>query len=52
MVWNPQKTAWTRDLVIIENQRAALVGTWSLNGKKFAVGSGDQRAFVGYFDKT
>ena len=41
---------WSRDLVIIENQRSALVGVWSKNGKKFGVGSGDHRAFIGYYD--
>lgn len=50
MVWNPKPVEWSRDLVIIENQRSALVGVWSKNGKKFGVGSGDHRAFIGYYD--
>jgi len=34
----------------MENSRALLCGEWSPNGKKFAVGGGDSKCFIGYFE--
>lgn len=34
----------------MENSRAVLAGEWSPNGNKFAVGGGDHRCFIGYYE--
>lgn len=39
-----------KDLVICNNKRGVLVGKWSKNGKKFAIGTGDHYFFIGHFE--
>jgi actin related protein 2/3 complex subunit 1A/1B len=42
---------WKPNLVIIQNQnRAALCVTWNASGTKFALGSGNKRIFIGYYE--
>lgn len=38
---------WSREEVNFDNPCAVLIGSWSQNGKKFIIGTGSRRAFVG-----
>jgi len=51
-IWRGSQIKWKRDLVVIENSRAALTGKWSPNGKKFAIGSGDHEAYIGEYEQN
>lgn len=37
--------------MIIENGRGALCGCWGPEGRKFAVGTGDHKLFIGYYEQ-
>lgn len=52
MVWNHKSGDWIRDLVVIENSRAALIGKWNSTSKKFAIGSGEHNVFIGYYENN
>ncbi|EAR90136.1 actin-related protein 2/3 complex subunit 1A/1B (macronuclear) [Tetrahymena thermophila SB210] len=51
LVWTQDKNGnWTKQSVICENKLGCIKCVWSPNGKKFAVGCGDHKAYVGYYD--
>lgn len=53
LVWNFFEDKWKPSLVIIPQQsRAALCVKWNKKGNKFAMGSGNKKIYIGYFEPS
>lgn len=50
-VWNQEASEWVPTLVILKINRAALCVQWSPKENKFAVGSGQKRVCICYYDQ-
>ncbi|EGR28332.1 hypothetical protein IMG5_177920 [Ichthyophthirius multifiliis] len=46
-VWKKNNQDWVKEAVDCQNSLAFLKCTWSKNGKKFAIGSGDHKVYIG-----
>lgn len=53
IVYTYVDTKWRPDLVVMPNQtRASLCVKWNKKGDMFAVGSGNKRIFLGYYEAS
>ncbi|OAF69399.1 hypothetical protein A3Q56_02850 [Intoshia linei] len=50
-VWNLISNKWTKTLVIMRSNRAAVSVQWSYNGEKFACGCASRLLAIAYYDE-
>ncbi|CAD8058396.1 unnamed protein product [Paramecium sonneborni] len=50
-VYRNNNNIWSKDLVIITNEKAILSGEWSPNGQKCVLGTACHKAFVLYYEE-